>query len=281
MYDAKVLEVVIASPSDVEEERNICERVLYEWNNIHSKENGISLQPRRWENSIYSAVGKPPQNSINKQIIDDADLLIAIFWTKLGNPTEQYESGTVEEIERHIAHGKDAMIFFSNATVKPNVIDNNQYARLQAFKDWCKTNSLFVEYDTCQEFKDKAGNNISRYINAMKQKILNEGEAISLNETKYSQTKQDAVDFLCALRDKSDSVSPVETANTFLQDIGLFRARRLSPFLVHEKLLEILPRTDGQFFIRCMSGLSFLQKEDIDILLQEVKNGRCDAYLIA
>jgi len=249
MYNAQVLEVFIASPSDVCEERDTCEQILHEWNTIHSKRAGIVLQPRRWETSVYSEVGNHPQDSVNMQILESADLLIAIFWIRLGSQTLKYASGTVEEIKKHTANNKPAMLFFSDTPVKPTAIDREQYARLQEFKTWCIKNSLFEEYNSLQDFKEKLRNHVSLFANNKLQENpranVNTQDNQDNSTAMYSQTKQDAVDFLCALRDKSDSVSPVETANTFLQDIGLFRASRLSPFLVHEKLLEIIPRTDG------------------------------------
>jgi hypothetical protein len=41
--------VLIASPSDVEEEREIAVRVIQEWNDLHSYNRRIVLLPVRWE----------------------------------------------------------------------------------------------------------------------------------------------------------------------------------------------------------------------------------------
>jgi hypothetical protein len=171
MYDAKVLEVVIASPSDVEAERDMCECVLHEWNNVYSKSEGIILQPRRWESSVYSEVGKRPQDSINTQIIKDADILIAILWSRLGSPTGQHESGTVEETKEHISKGKPAMLFFSKKAIEQDKIDTEQLTKLNSFKDWCKSNSIFIEYGSNEDFKNEVDRNVRLLIVRKKQEL--------------------------------------------------------------------------------------------------------------
>jgi hypothetical protein len=49
---------------------------------------------------------------INRQVLADCDLLVAIFWTRIGSPTGSALSGTVEEIEKHLKAEKPAMLYF-------------------------------------------------------------------------------------------------------------------------------------------------------------------------
>lgn len=44
-YEAKVFNVMIASPGDVASERTIIRDVIYEWNAVHSKSRNIVLLP--------------------------------------------------------------------------------------------------------------------------------------------------------------------------------------------------------------------------------------------
>ncbi|HCE5206435.1 TPA: DUF4062 domain-containing protein, partial [Vibrio parahaemolyticus] len=48
-YEAKVFRVLIASPSDVIEEREIAVKTIQEWNDLNSSERQIVLLPLRWE----------------------------------------------------------------------------------------------------------------------------------------------------------------------------------------------------------------------------------------
>lgn len=47
-----------------------------------------------------------PQLIINNSIIKNADMVIALFGSRLGTPTARATSGTIEEIEEMIKAGK-------------------------------------------------------------------------------------------------------------------------------------------------------------------------------
>lgn len=146
---------MIASPGDVARERNAVTQVLAKWNAAHSQARGIVLLPVAWETHSNPEMGESPQAILNKQILKDVDLLVGIFWTRLGTPTQGYGSGTVEEIEEHTASGKPAMIYFSRQPVELGSVDQDQYERLLAFKKQCESRGLFSEYNDLAEFNDK------------------------------------------------------------------------------------------------------------------------------
>ena len=133
-FNANVVTLMIASPSDVAEERRIVREVLYEWNAVHMKEQGIVALPVGWETHATPELGDRPQAIINKQLLEDCDLLIGIFSTRLGSPTGKAPSGTVEEIEEHVKAGKHAMLYFSEADLPRGKFDVNQYTALEAIK---------------------------------------------------------------------------------------------------------------------------------------------------
>ena len=81
---ATIYHVLIASPNDVNKERQIIRQAIYEWNAVQSKQLGVVLLPVMWEVNVYPDIGARPQEIINKQIIDDADILIGFFWSKIG-----------------------------------------------------------------------------------------------------------------------------------------------------------------------------------------------------
>jgi hypothetical protein len=154
-YQAKVYKVMIASPGDVATERTVIRDVIHEWNSVHSDKEDIVLMPAGWESHSAPSMGDRPQAIINKQVLADSDLLIAVFWTRLGSPTGRARSGTVEEIEEHLKAGKPAMIYFSSAPVVPESIDQKQYKALLKFKEELHTRGLFETYDSISEFKEK------------------------------------------------------------------------------------------------------------------------------
>jgi hypothetical protein len=110
MYDAKVINVMIASPGDVSSERRIAVAVVHEWNATHAETHRAVLQPVGWETHASPDMGARGQAIINRQSLDACDLLVAIFWSRLGTPTGTAESGTVEELRAHVAAGRPAMV---------------------------------------------------------------------------------------------------------------------------------------------------------------------------
>jgi hypothetical protein len=83
----RVYEVMIASPGDVDKERRIISEAIHGWNHVHSKGPGNSSYARCLGHSLLASYGRPAQEISNKQALKDADLFIAVFWTKLGIPT--------------------------------------------------------------------------------------------------------------------------------------------------------------------------------------------------
>ncbi|HYV38589.1 MAG TPA: hypothetical protein VE988_23090 [Gemmataceae bacterium] len=164
-YRAKVVKVMIASPSDVAGECQAIRNVIQEWNFAHSEDKGIVLMPVGWESHSTPSLAGRPQALINKQVLGGCDLLIATFWTKLGTPTGKAASGTVEEIEEHIKAKKPAMIYFSLVPVVADSIDQEQYKALQQFKHELRQRGLYSEYQSGDDFRMKLTRQLAQTVN--------------------------------------------------------------------------------------------------------------------
>jgi hypothetical protein len=163
-YTAEVKKVMIASPGDVSQERRIIRDVIEEWNTIHAEDRRIILMPIGWETHSSPLMGDRPQAIINKQLLVQTDLLVAVFWTRLGSPTGTTSSGTVEEIEEHLAANKPAMLYFSSTPVRPDSVDGDQYSALKAFKTSCKAKGLIEEYEDFAEFREKFSRQLAQTV---------------------------------------------------------------------------------------------------------------------
>jgi len=187
-YQATILNVMIASPSDVAEERQLVRDAIYEWNAIHSKQLNIMLNPVGWEHNVAPQMGNRPQEIINNSILNDSDILIGIFWTRIGSPTGEYVSGTIEEITRHCEKNKLASIYISQ---KPYP-DNINLEQLQLLRDqkeiWLKE-GLLDFYDNSLSFKQKIKDHLSVHIQQNKyiQTIL---QTLSSSNTAQIATSQ-------------------------------------------------------------------------------------------
>lgn len=154
-YQATVIPVMIASPSDVHEYRALARDVIHDWNFVHSTEASAVLMPVGWETHSSPELGSSPQDLINDRVLEECDLLVGIFWTRLGTPTGKSASGTVEEIERHVAAGKPAMVYFSRAPASLETVDAEQYAALLTFRKWCEGKGLIEVFDNAFDFQTK------------------------------------------------------------------------------------------------------------------------------
>lgn len=85
--------VFIASPSDVAWARAQIRQTVHAWNEIHAKHSAAVILPVGWESSSAPNMGKPAQELINEKLLSDADILVGVFWTKLGTPTAEALTG--------------------------------------------------------------------------------------------------------------------------------------------------------------------------------------------
>ncbi|MEI8012143.1 MAG: DUF4062 domain-containing protein [Candidatus Omnitrophota bacterium] len=151
-YDAHVYNVIIASPSDVGEERTLIREAIIAWNYIHSEREKIVLLPVGWETHSAPVLEGRPQAILNGQILHNADLLVGIFGSRIGSPTGEAISGTVEEIETHRLLFKPAMVYFSE---RRGGTDPDQIAQVAAYEETCKTLGLRWTYKTPQDLREQ------------------------------------------------------------------------------------------------------------------------------
>ena len=156
---------MIGCPSDIQDEIQIAKDVLNHWNNLHSEPNKIVLLPLHWSISSYPTIRKQPQKAINEQVVEKSDLLICIFGSKLGTPTDTEISGTVEEIKEHRKAGKDVMMFFKKNVSGINTIASDQLQQLKDFKEGIKKDVLWCEFDDATDFNKRLSDMLQLYIN--------------------------------------------------------------------------------------------------------------------
>ena len=145
-YRAVVHRVVVASPGDVSAERRLTRDVIYEWNDHNAHREGAVLLPVLWETHAVPELGDRSQAIINRQLIESSQLLVCIFWSRIGTPAGEADSGTLEEINRFIAAGKPVMVYFCKRPL-PQDHDEKQWQRLKKFKNGIKKNGLVYEFE--------------------------------------------------------------------------------------------------------------------------------------
>jgi hypothetical protein len=167
MTHAAVYHVLIGSPSDLSIERETATDVVNEWNAQHADAEGIVLLPVEWETHALPTAGVRPQAAINAQLVDRCDILIGMFWTKLGTATGVAVSGTVEEIDRFVAAGKPAMLYFSKRRVASKKVDRKQSAMLAKFKAATYKRALVGSFVTVADLRRVLLRDLTRQVRAL------------------------------------------------------------------------------------------------------------------
>jgi hypothetical protein len=161
-----VYEVLIASPSDVHAEREVLAEVIEDWNSTHSRDRGASLKALRWELDSVPGSGARPQENLNRQLVENADILIGVFWTRLGTPTGQAVSGTAEEIDHFRSAGKPVLLYFSEADI-PHDSDLEQFRRLKEYRKTLEVDTLYQTFNDVEKLRRRVTRDLARTVNRL------------------------------------------------------------------------------------------------------------------
>lgn len=143
---------MIGCPGDIQSEVQLAKNVIIRWTNLHAEQNRTVLIPINWGTNSYPEHGAHPQKILNSQLAKKSDMLVAVFGTRVGSPTDTSLSGTIEEIEEHVKAGKPVMLFFRqlNDISKTSSAD---LAKLESFKNSMRDKALYREYNTESDFE--------------------------------------------------------------------------------------------------------------------------------
>lgn len=150
-FPATIAQLLLSSPNDLpQEHREVVIRAIRTWNNSHGRRVGVVFSPTNWEEGSSPEYGIGAQDSLNRQVVDSSDLGLVIFTDRLGTPTKDHESGTVEEIERLHDQGKRVAILRNMVPREPSR-DTPQSAALATYLDGIRDKALYREYRSLQE----------------------------------------------------------------------------------------------------------------------------------
>lgn len=152
-FKSDTYRVLIASPSDLAEEREAATEAINDWNVQHAAAESVTLLPVKWETHAIPQSGVRPQDALNRQLVQQCDVLVGMFWTRIGTSTGVTESGTVEETDQFVEVGKPALLYFSNRPIDPNKIDMRQHKKLRRFKDTTYAKALVGSFGTVEALK--------------------------------------------------------------------------------------------------------------------------------
>jgi hypothetical protein len=149
----QLFRVFVAAPSDVTEEHSLISELLEEWNRHHGPTTQARLEFMNWRTHSHPAAGARPQALINKQVVDQSDIVVGLFRSRFGSPTGVADSGTEEEIQRSIQKGKEVMVYFANLPEPRRQKERGEFARVKKFKRDYGDQALYGTYTDLAAFE--------------------------------------------------------------------------------------------------------------------------------
>lgn len=193
-------DLLISCPGDITTEIDIIEGAVSQFNTQFSDALGISIRTKHWRKNSYAQSGGKPQALLNEQFINDCDAAVAIFWTRFGTPTDEYGSGTEEEVEIMLSSGKQVFMYFSDKPLSPSQMNEENYKKVQAFRDKYKDRGIYFTYSSDEEFKTLFFAHLSQY-------FLSEKRVAEVKEERHSELKVVRIDQNQRINDTASIIS--------------------------------------------------------------------------
>lgn len=156
-------DLLISCPGDVQKEISIIKEVVDEFNRNFGEFNLINVACKHWATNSYPQLGERPQKILNEQFVKECDLAVAVFWTRFGTPTDEYGSGSEEEIEEMIKDGKQVFLYFLTKPPELDKIDLGQLAKVRDFQEKCTSKGLYAKAVTEESFREQIRNHLTLY----------------------------------------------------------------------------------------------------------------------
>ena len=163
---------MVASPGDVQAERDVLRTVLEELNQGIAGEHGLRLELARWETDAYPGLHpEGPPGLIDAILrIEDCDILIGIFWKRFGTPVQDANSGTEHEFRRAYEAWQHTrrphiMVYFNQRPYKPRTkAEADQWGQVLDFRENFPQEGLWWPYKGKSQFEKLVRQHLTRFI---------------------------------------------------------------------------------------------------------------------
>lgn len=163
----KLVRITLCAPGDVQKEIAIVEHEIAEWNRLHWDATSCGIKSRHWKTDAVPDMSDRPQGVINSQLIDDADAIVAVFWSRFGTPTGAANSGTEEEVRRSMQSKKRVFLYFSELEPLPPDASDAQVESVGRFRDEMKSKGLAFSFRNRAQLRSLFGAHLAKYMDQM------------------------------------------------------------------------------------------------------------------
>jgi tetratricopeptide (TPR) repeat protein len=168
----RVVRLVAVSPGDVLVERKRLVKVVDELNRRLAPAHGCVLSLWRWESDAHPGLHlEGPQGLIDVAMrMEDADLVIGIFWKRFGTPTMDAGSGTEHELRRAWSAWREngrpqVMVYFCQRPYMPqSSAEAAQQQQVLSFREAMPEQQLWWTYATAGEFERDVREHLTDFV---------------------------------------------------------------------------------------------------------------------
>lgn len=164
MKAPRTIHLTLCGPGDVAKEIDLAKEVIEEWNVQNFDLLNCGIRARHWLSDAAPSMRARGQEVINWELVDTADLVVAIFWQRLGSPTGLHDSGTAEEVSRAQARGIEVMVYFSDLEDVRANSDPDQRDRLSAYRAKAMQTGLPWTFQSRSEFRKRFADHLNKKV---------------------------------------------------------------------------------------------------------------------
>ena len=158
-----VYDLLLSCPGDVLDLKSTVEECVKSFNSSIGEINNVRIELKHWSTDSFPQSGDKPQNILNRQFVEDCDLCVALLGIRFGTPTDNYDSGTEEEIEKMLEQDKQVFLYFVERNIDPSKIDLDQYKKVQEFKKKYTDKGVYTVVKSAEELRSNFQNALSLY----------------------------------------------------------------------------------------------------------------------
>ena len=170
-----LLNIVVASPGDVQAERDMLPELIAEINRSVAADRNLRLELSRWETDTHPGFhADGPQGTIDPLLkIEDCDLLIGVFWHRFGTPTKDAGSGTEHKFrlayQTWRTKGRpQLMVYFNQKAYTPkSKQETDQWGKVLDFRNNFPKEGLWWPYRGKAQFTTLVRNHLTQYVRTL------------------------------------------------------------------------------------------------------------------
>ena len=260
----KVLRAFLASPGDLQDERQVIRDVVVEFNESWADELGYQVELLGWEETV-AGYGRP-QHLINQEV-DRCDLFIGMIWKRWGTPPSgggEFTSGFHEEFRRSMIRRErsgipEISLFFKTIPEEFMIDPGDDLKRVLEFKEQIISEKmiLFQQFSTVRDIEGLVRKCVTKYVND----IRATDASSESNEIKAARVKSESKE--SEGQNQNSEASPLSIESfSFLSN--------LVDRIGHEKAMDNLSASDVARFRLIANLISKHGNEELNLGVHDI-----------